>query len=81
MRNVCIILPVLLTGELKRYLKNKTLYNLRDSPQAFYENMSTYLLSKGYFVYYFGPCMFYKRESVAEFIMFLVHERQIVSYY
>jgi hypothetical protein len=73
-RDVYIILPVLLTGEPKRYWKlNKTLYGLRDSPQAFYEDMSTYLLYNEYYRTTSDPCMFYKRESATEFIMFVVH--------
>jgi hypothetical protein len=73
-RDVYVMLPVQFTGEPQQFWKlNKTLYGLRESPQAFYDDISTFLLSNGYVRTTSDPCMFYKRDSSTEFIMLVVH--------
>jgi hypothetical protein len=60
-------------GHLPKYWKlNKTLYGLPESPRAFYEDASVFLLEKGYTRTLADPCMFYRRDDRG-FIMMVVH--------
>ena len=62
--DVYITLPTKLTNGEKVYKKlHKTLYGLPDSPQAFYDDISIYLLENGYKRCSVDPCFFYKREG------------------
>jgi hypothetical protein len=51
----------------------KTLYGLKRSPKAFYDSLSAHLLSKGYVRSDNDPCLFYRRTSTSEIIMFCIH--------
>ena len=51
----------------------KTLYGLKRSPRAFFDSLSAYLLSKGYFRSAYDPCLFFRRTSPTEVIVFCIH--------
>ena len=51
----------------------KTLYGLKRSPRAFFDSLSAHLLSKGYLRSANDPCLFHKRTSPAEIIVFCIH--------
>ncbi len=51
----------------------KTLYGLKRSPRAFFDSLSSHLLSKGYSRSLNDPCLFYKRTSASEVIVFCIH--------
>jgi hypothetical protein len=48
-------------GEGAIFRLHKTLYGLRRSPRAFYDSLSSYLLSIGYSKSKFDQCLFFKR--------------------
>lgn len=71
---VYISLPSRLTeGQPCYWRLKKTLYGLPESPAAFYDDMSTHLLSHSYTRTTADPCMFYKRCDEGGFIMMVVH--------
>jgi dimeric dUTPase (all-alpha-NTP-PPase superfamily) len=72
-RLVYILLPILLTDNKCYWKLNKTLYGLRESPQAFYDDVSSFLLANSFTRTIADPCMFFKRKSDTEFIMVVVH--------
>jgi hypothetical protein len=73
-RPVYISLPARYTGGQPVYWKlKKTLYGLPDSPQAFYRDVSKFLLQHGYSRTTADPCMFFKRSSDGKFIVMVVH--------
>jgi hypothetical protein len=73
LRDVYITLPTKLTNNIKTFKKlKKTLYGLPDSPQAFYDDISIYLLSNGYMRTSVDPCFFYKRVG-KKFLMAVIH--------
>ena len=51
----------------------KTLYGLKRSPRAFFDSLSSHLLSKNYSRSSNDPCLFYKRTSATEVIVFCIH--------
>jgi len=51
----------------------KTLYGLKRSPRAFFDSLSTHLLSEGYSRSSNDPCLFFKRTSPTEVIVFCIH--------
>jgi hypothetical protein len=51
----------------------KTLYGLKRSPRAFFDSLSTHLLSKGYSRCSNDTCLFFKRTSATEVILFCIH--------
>jgi hypothetical protein len=51
----------------------KTLYGLKRSPRAFFDSLSAHLLSKGYRRSVNDPCLFYRRTSPIEVIVFCIH--------
>jgi hypothetical protein len=73
-RPVYISLPARWTDGTPTYwLLNKTLYGLPESPQAFYRDVSQFLLDQGYSRTVADPCMFYKRGPNGRFICMVVH--------
>jgi hypothetical protein len=71
---VYITLPARYTdGEPVYWKLNKTLYGLPDSPQAFYRDVSKFLLQHGYSRTTADPCMFFKRLHDGKFIFMVVH--------
>lgn len=71
---VFISLPSRLTHSQPVYWKlKKTLYGLPESPAAFYNDISDYLIACGYLRTAADPCMFYKRFDNSGFIMMIVH--------
>ena len=51
----------------------KTLYGLKRSPRAFFDSLSAHLLSKGYSRSANDPCLFFKRTSSTEVIVFCIN--------
>jgi hypothetical protein len=51
---------------------NKTLYGLRESPRAFYDDCSNFLLEQGFRRTEADPCMFYRRDERGVVLM-VVH--------
>jgi hypothetical protein len=60
-------------GTKRIWKLKKTLYGLKRSPKAFYDSLSAHLLSKGYLRSDNDPCLFYRRTSAEEVIMFCIH--------
>jgi hypothetical protein len=60
-------------GTKRIWKLKKTLYGLKRSPKAFYDSLSAHLLSKGYVRSDNDPCLFYRRTSTSEIIMFCIH--------
>ena len=52
---------------------NKTLYGLPQSPEAFYRDVSSHLLSHGYLRSSADPCLFYRRGLNGEMTLICVH--------
>ena len=61
-----------LGGEEKFWKLKKTLYGLRESSKAFYDHVSTLLISKGYCRTMNDPCMFFKRVG-EDYILMVIH--------
>jgi hypothetical protein len=55
-RLVYILLPILLTDNKYYWKLNKTLYGLRESPQAFYDDVSSFLLANSFTRTIADPC-------------------------
>jgi len=51
----------------------KTLYGLRRSPKAFYDDLSSYLMESGYVRSANDRCLFHKRLADGKQIMFCIH--------
>jgi hypothetical protein len=51
----------------------KTLYGLKRSPRAFFDSLSAHLLAKGYLRSANDPCLFFRRTSPTEVIIFCIH--------
>jgi hypothetical protein len=60
-------------GEGAIFRLHKTLYGLRRSPRAFYDSLSSYLLSIGYSKSKFDQCLFFKRFAPDHLLMFCIH--------
>jgi hypothetical protein len=60
-------------GTKRVWKLKKTLYGLKRSPKAFYDSLSAHLLLKGYVRSHNDPCLFYRRTSTNELIMFCIH--------
>jgi hypothetical protein len=60
-------------GTKRIWKLKKTLYGLKRSPKAFYDSLSAHLLLKGYVRSDNDPCLFYRRTSADEIIMFCIH--------
>ncbi len=73
-REVYILLPTKLTKGQKKYMiLFKTLYGQADSPQAFYDDLSIFLLDNGYLRTAVDPCFFYKGTPGNKYLLTVIH--------
>lgn len=73
-RDVYIMFPPKLTKGEPQYAKLlKTLYGLPNSPQAFYDDISIYLLENGYKRTDGDPCSFYLGSPGGKYLMTVIH--------
>ena len=70
---VTIALPLADTGHRVIWKLNETLYDLPQSPEAFYRDVSTHLIAHGYERTMVDPCLFFRLTSDNFIILITVH--------